>query len=230
MNRPITTEMIEKWIRSEDPTVRLVAIKACYGREVPIRIIKKGLKDEDLFVKIGAERACQGKDIPLKNIQKWFKSKDYIVRAAAIEGCAAKDKPLEIIENGLKDKNWEVCDVAARVWTVRTGEPLPYTRTIEPPERVYYPCLNGVVVMASIPEDAEIRGNYGGLCRANKAKILEVIGDFGGEEVGIIMQDKPVACYAGDEVFFENFDRGFNPCGFGFSFYCEIERVKYCLE
>ena len=166
------------------------------------------------------------KTITLEIIEKWLKDSDCDVRHAAMNACNGREVPLEIIEKGLKDSDCDVRHAATELWTKQTGKPLPIIRTIEPPERVYKKCLNGVIVVASIPADAEVRGSYNGKCRTNKAKIIEVIGSFGGEEVGISIYDETTAYFAGNDVFIDDFDRGFDECSTGFHFFCDIRQAQ----
>ena len=132
---------------------------------------------------------------------------------------------LETIERGLKDSD---CDVrtAAMNACVRLGYEIPLIRTIEPPEKVYKKCVGNVIVVASIPDDAEIRGNINGKCRTNKAKIVDIIGDFAGEKVGISVWDKKTTYFIGDNIEIDNFDRSFEECSTGFHFFCTKEQAE----
>lgn len=106
------------------------------------------------------------------------------------------------------------------------GNEIPVIRTIEPPELVYKKCCASVIVVAEIPKDAQVRGRYGSKCRASKAVIKEVIGDFCGEPVGISTYDKTTTYYAGDEVEIENFDLSDEECSTGFHFFCTKEEAE----
>lgn len=106
------------------------------------------------------------------------------------------------------------------------GISIPIIRTIEPPDLVYKKCVASVIVVASIPKDAQVRGRFGGKCRADKAVIKEVIGDFCGENVGISVYDKTTTYYAGDEVEIENFDLSNEECSTGFHFFCTKEEAE----
>ena len=106
------------------------------------------------------------------------------------------------------------------------GISIPIIRTIEPPEKVYKKCVGGVIVVASIPADAQVRGTLNGKCRTDKATITEVIGDFCGENVGISIWDKTTTYYAGDEIFVEDFDYSEEECSTGFHFFCTKELAK----
>ena len=140
--------------------------------------------------------ACQGKDVPLEVIEKWLRDSDWRVRAAAMNACQ---------QNGL---------------------PVPLIRTFEPPEMVYKSCLNGVIVEATIPADAQIRGAKGRKCRTNKAIIVNIIGSFCGEKVGIAHYDHKTTYFVGDEVEVENFDYSDAECSTGFHFFCTREEAE----
>ena len=97
---------------------------------------------------------------------------------------------------------------------------IPPYRAVNPPEKVYKKCEGGVIVVAHIPNDAEVRGTPNGKCRANKAEIVEIIGDFCGEPVGISKYDGTTWYYAGDVVEVEDFDYSDKECSTGFHFFC----------
>lgn len=109
-----------------------------------------------------------------------------------------------------------------KAWNV----PVPVTRTFEPPETVYKKCVGGVLVCAHIPADAEVRGKPSAKCRASKAIITGVIGDFCGEPVGISIHDNTVCYYAGDEIEIDDFDYSDNECSQGFHFFCSKEEAE----
>ena len=194
-------------------------------KELSLEIIEKGLKDEDCGVRAAAMNACQGKDVPLEIIEKGLKDEDWRVRAAAMNACRGKDVPLEIIEKGLKDED---CDVRAAAMNAcqKCGYELPLIRELEPPEMVYKKCVGGVIVVATIPEDAQVRGNINGKCRANKAVIVDIIGDFAGEKVGISVWDRTTTYFIGDEIIVDDFDYSSAECSTGFHFFCTRELAE----
>jgi hypothetical protein len=197
-------------------------MNACVGRDVPLEVMEKGLKDEDWDVRSAAMKACVGRDVPLEVIEKGLTDEDLSVRTAAMNACAGRDVPLEVIEKGLKDK---ACDVRKAAVNA-SGRERPLLQTFEPPETVYKKCLNDVIVCATIPKDAQVRGNFGQKCRANKAIITDVIGDFYGEPVGFSIYDSSVYYYKGDEVIIEDFDMSDEECSTGFHFFCTREEAK----
>ena len=171
-------------------------MNACNGREVPLEVIERGLKDEDWRVRAAAMNACNGREVPLEVIERWLKDEDCDVRAAAMNACNSNNIPIPII------------------------------RTIEPPELVYKKCVGGIIVVAFIPKDAQIRGNFNHKCRANKAVIKEIIGDLCGEPVGISKYDLRTLYYAGDEIEIDDFDFSNRECSTGFHFFCTIEEAQ----
>jgi hypothetical protein len=142
-----------------------------------------------------------------------------------MNACQGRDIPLETIEKGLKDESWRVRCAAMKICK-ENGIKFPSSRTIEPPDVVYKKCINDVIVVASIPKDAHIRGSVGRKCRASKAVITEIIGDICGYKVGISHYDAKTAYYVGDEVEIEDFDFGFDECSTGFHFFCSLNEAR----
>ena len=136
-----------------------------------------------------------------------------------------KDIPLEVIEKWLKDGD---CDVrtAAMNACQKNGVEIPIIRNFEPPKNVYKKCLLGIIVVAEIPESAQIRGKFGAKCRASAAKIVDIIGDICGEKVGISKYDTKTIYEIGDEVFVDNFDYSNEECSTGFHFFCTKEEAE----
>lgn len=126
------------------------------------------------------------------------------------------------IERWLKDGD---CDVRQAAMNA-LGDRNMVTRTIDPPERVYKKCWGDVIVVAEIPKDAHIRGSIGQKCRASKAKIVDIIGDFGGTKIGISLYDGETCYFIGDEVEIDNFDMSFEECSTGFHFFCTEDEAR----
>ena len=165
------------------------------------------------------------KEISLSVIEKGLRDSDWRVRTAAMNACQGKDVPLEVIEKGLRDSDGRV-RLAAMNWCKDHGSEIPVTRTFEPPEKVYKKCAAGVIVVAHIPADAHVRGTPNGKCRASKAEIVDIIGDFYGEKVGISLYDGSVWYFAGDEIEIEDFDFSNAECSQGFHFFCTLEQAQ----
>ena len=192
-------------------------------KELTLETIERWLKDSDCYVRTAAINACQGKDVPLEIIERGLKDPDYDVRTAAMNACQGKDVPLEVIERWLKDSDWRVRTAAMNACQ---GKEIPIIRTIEPPAEVYKKCFGGVIVCASIPADAQVRGAYGHKCRASKAVITRVIGYVAGEPVGISNYDRKTTYYEGDEVEITDFDYSDKECSTGFHFFCTREEAE----
>ena len=136
-----------------------------------------------------------------------------------------KEISFDTLRAWLKDPNWCVRKAAMNACQER-GIDLPILRTIEPPETVYKKCKFGVLICATIPSDAQIRGAYGQKCRASKAVITDVIGSVRGEPVGISKYDSRITYYSGDEVEIEDFDFSDEECAAGFHFFCTREEAE----
>ena len=165
------------------------------------------------------------KQLSLETIEAGLKDSDCDVRQAAMNACQGRDVPLTVIEAGLKDSDWSVRQAAMNA-CVKNGYPIPVIRTIEPPETVYKKCVGDVIVCATIPETAQVRGKKGSKCRASAAHITEIIGTFGGESVGISVWDKKTTYFVGDDVLIEDYDMSDEECSQGFHFFCTIEEAK----
>ena len=158
------------------------------------------------------------RELSLEVIERWLKDSDDDVRCAAMNACQGKDVPLGVIERGLKDSDDDVRRAAMNACQAN-GIDLPIIRTVEPPATVYKKCMLGVIVFASIPTDAQVRGTAGRKCRANRAVITKVVGDVCGEPVGISIYDKRTTYFEGDEIFIADFDYSDEECSSGFHFF-----------
>ena len=222
-----------EWIENKlddyyDSGSRTEAIKTCANRDnVPLEWIKKILKDDYWYVRLAAINACINRhDVPLEWIAERLNDEEYTVRVEAIKTCAGRDDiPLEWIEKRFNDSSWSV-RVAAMHYLKIKNLPIPFKRTFEPSAVVYKKCLNGVIVCAEIPADAQVRGAEGHKCRADKAKIIDIIGDFYGEQVGVSTFDNSTLYFVGDEIEIEDFDCGDAECSTGFHFFCTKEEAK----
>ena len=162
--------------------------------------------------------------ITVEIIERWLKDDDCDVRAAALNACQGRNVPLEIIERGLKDDDWYV---RAAALNACQGRDVPlFKRTFEPPKIVYKKCINDVIVLATIPETAFVRGSKGKKCRASQAKIIDVIGNVQGVKVGISDHDKKTMYFPGDEITIDDFDMSADECSTGFHFFCTKEEAE----
>ena len=162
------------------------------------------------------------KAISLDLIERWLKDSDWRVRQAAMNACNGRDVPIDLIERGLKDSDCDVRQAAMKLAADRNM----ITRTIDVPEKVYKKCYGDVIIVAEIPSDAYVRGEIGRKCRASKAKIVDIIGDFGGEKIGISLYDGETCYFIGDEIEIDDFDMSFEECSTGFHFFCSKEEAE----
>ena len=223
--KTISLETIKQGLSDNDRDVRTAAMNACQGKDVPLDVIRQWISDDDWRVRTAAMNACQGKDVPLDVIKQGLSDNDWHVRTAAMNACQGKDVPLDVIKQGLSDDD---CDVrtAAMKWYKSVGLDIPVIRTIEPPKTVYKKCLCDVIVCAEIPAQAQVRGNFGQKCRASAAKIVNVIGNFAGEQVGISKYDMKTTYFEGDEVEVEDYDYSDEECSKGFHFFCTLKEAR----
>ena len=165
------------------------------------------------------------KNLTLEIIEKWLKDSDWRVRTAAMNACQGKDIPLEIIEKGLKDSDYDVRTAAMNACR-KNGIEIPIIRNFEPPKMVYKKCLCNIIVVAEIPESAQVRGSIGKKCRASEAKIIDIYGDICGEKVGISKHDPKTIYEIGDVVIVDDFDFSQEECSTGFHFFCTLEEAE----
>jgi len=116
-----------------------------------------------------------------------------------------------------------------KLWAEK-GNPYPLIRSIEPLKTVYKKCLGGIIVCATIPEYAQVRGKYGDKCRASAALITNVLGIYRGQSIGVSLHDKKTTYRIGDVVEIDDFDMSDTECSTGFHFFCsEYEARRYNL-
>ena len=190
----LSIDIIKKWSVSDDCNMRAAAINACQGKDIPFDIIEQGLYDDNWIIRNTAMHACRGRDVPFDIIKQKLNDSSYNVRAAAVQ--YIKNNNINIdIENLY----------------------IPY-RAIEPPKKVYKKCMGDVIVVATIPDDAEIRGGYRNKYRSNKAKIIDIIGTLDGVKIGISRFDMTTTYSIGDEIYIDDFDLSDTECSTGFHF------------
>lgn len=253
-NAPL--ELIERGLGDTHRMVRAAAMKACNGRNVPLEFIEQGLNGEGYIVKVAAIDACEGKNISLTIVKKWSKSRYCVFRAAAMKACVGRDVPPELIIRGLKDEFWLVRTMALeacsgkdiprkyikrnlkskhnnyrRSHATTKARESNYSesacrKTFEPPAKVYKRCAHDVTVVAEIPQDAYVRGKPNQKCRASKAKIVDIIGAYCGEKIGISIYNNNIYYLIGDEIEIDDFDLGDDECSTGFHFFCTPEEAE----
>ena len=189
-----------------NPMVAKAMLEACFEVKLPMKYAKQVLRskidDERAWAAMDAAiRWCERVDIPRGRIMKLAGENSGLVfecfKHRRLAHLPAYDTP------GLKAE-----------------------RAIEPPELVYKKCLNDVIVVATIPPYANIsKGAHGGY-RSNSAKIVEVIGDFLGDEVGISLYDLKTQYRAGDKVYIQDFDYSNEEAVQGFHFFCTRDEAE----
>ena len=230
-DRDVPLGIIKQGLDDDDCDVREATMCACQNKDIPLDIIKQGLDDVNYTVRIATMCACQGKSISFDIIKRGLNDVDYGVRVAAMDICQDLGVPFDILKQWLAD---DECNVrAAAVQYIKNNNInidieniYKSYRTIEPPRRVYKKCMGDVIVVATIPDDAEIRGSYHAKCRTNKAKIIDIIGAFGGVKVGVSRYDMTTTYFVGDDVYIDDFDLSNDECSTGFHFFCDIEQAK----
>lgn len=220
--------ILDNWyIESTEVSIRALIMDIVGARRGGVALLSRGLKDDSANVRESASRAFYRKRISLARIGCFRKSNPFLSakRVASMYALARhKNAPIKWLVDGLKDANSDVV-AAARFASSQLG--LPPFKVVEIDENVYKKCLGDVIVIAEIPKDAETRGNQGKYCRSNKAKIVDIIGDFYGEKIGISCYDNDVRYQIGDYVKIPDFDfhenRFFVP---GFYFFLTFLEAK----
>lgn len=171
-----------------------------------------------------AARAFRGRDVPVARIVYLLHSAGESAQMAGLYAYSA-DMPIPYVEIGEKliSKNANVRKLAATVCDKSVQRTV---RVVEPAGQVYKKCAGGVIVIATIPADAQIRGNSSQGYRANKATIVDVIGTFCGEPVGVSLYDHAITYRIGDEVEISDYDFCYESMSTGFHFFIEYERAK----
>ena len=216
---------ISSWIESPSGDLRLAAVNACverdklHNKELLLKVIEVGLIDTNIITSNTAAELCLNINIPYSKVAEWQDSGLFFKRLAAMYACVGRlDAPVSYIEKGLHDTDVRVRRAAAMARETRRYKPL--VRTFEPPNVVYKKCV-GTMVVAGIPEDAQVRGDPKGKCRANKAVILDIVGDIWGEKIGIPLGEPEMLYRINDQILTIDFDYGLGvenkP---GFTFYC----------
>lgn len=191
---------------SYDPLIRQHAVRESNG---DYDILKKAINDESFNVKEEAARiAAKHKNIDI--LRTAIQDQNKNIRAIAV-----KSGYDELVKIGLNDMDRSIRDLAIYYCD----------RTFEPPKLVYNRCVGDVIVVATIPKDALIRGNIGEKCRTNKAKIIDILHNSLGVDFAISRYDFNTTYKIGDEIEIKDFDRSNNKCFNGFYFFCSEEEA-----
>lgn len=234
----IPLSVICKWLaEKKNWHKRAAAMLACIGQDIPFSVIQRGLTDEDHDVREAAMRVCMSiKYQPVPNafmvdqIARWLQDdEDSHLRVTALQACVRWDVPAAIIRRRLTDENQTIRKTATMICKQK-GIALPLVRMVEPPPIVYKKCIGDVIVCAQIPADAQVRGQEGTMCRADKAIICRIIGDFYGEKVGISLHNQTTTYWVGDTISVEDFDMSNDLHSSGFHFFCSRKEAERFSE
>lgn len=132
--------------------------------------------------------------------------------------------PFVVINRALRDNHPLVHETAL---IVAGNHNYPAHREFEPGIPVFKKCIGNVVVLATIPPEAEVRGDPRLEGRSNLAIITEVKGDFFGEPVGISFYDAATQYRKGSFIKVDNFDYSLEDCGTtGFHFFSTFKEAR----
>ena len=220
----IMPDKINRGLHNPYPEIVLMTLRSIIERsELTLDIIEWCLGYTNDRVKMAAAKSCTNILIPNETIMAWINSRDFYKQIAAAYACKKSTDATEKYLGLLLDlKNEKVHRLALEIEGAIPKSPLRNTFT--PPEKVYKKCLGGVIVVATIPEDAVVYGSEDGPCRASKAKIVDIEGNYYGEKVGISIYDLSTAYRIGDEISFDakEFDQTYRDHnGPGYYFFCD---------
>ena len=225
----IAPDKIERGLQNPYPDIVLATLRSVREREeLTIDIIKRCLNYENNSVKMAAAESCADIIIPNDIVLTWINSGDFHKQIAAAYACKKSPEAAEKYLGLLLDlKSNKARGIALEIEGMIPRSPSPDTFT--PPEKVYKKCLGDVIVIATIPKDAIVYGSEDSPCRASKANIIGIEGDFYGEEVGISIYDLSTTYRVGDRIEFDEkeFKRTYrNHGGPGFYFFCAKELAE----
>ena len=132
----------------------------------------------------------------------------------------------KLIEMGLGDEEYFVIRSAYKALK-KSGYEIPLKRTFEPPTTVYKKCRNDVIVCATIPDNAQVRGKDGYKCRASAAVITDVVGIMDDEKVGVSRHNSTIKYHIGDTIEIDDFDYSDEECSTGFHFFCTLKEAEH---
>ena len=231
-----------------DPDVRKAAIEALRSAKLgPAVIISsyhgaKSLAERICWMKVAAGRedfvlpiSPNEMDIleikEMRQIRVDNKVRDKWLTGTVKEKAAAlyslvdePNVPYVVINRALRDSDPLVHETAM---ILAGRHNYPAHREFEPGIPVFKKCIGNVVVLATIPPEAEVRGDPRVEGRSNFALITEVKGDFFGEPVGISFYDAVTQYRKGKFVRVDNFDFSLKDCGTtGFHFFSTFKEAR----
>lgn len=220
-NIEIPWEVLDDWRQSELVPYRAAAMYGCAGtsgRWLPFNWVNEGIEDMTAEVRRAAATAAAWRRIPNQYLKTWPNhSLDYLKALAVIWNFENREKENPTLRAEHGSKRWLkflLKSTTNRSRSVRTEATrayrlaeLPLIRDFEPLEYVYAYCANDAIVVAKIPDDAQVRLLQNGHGRASKATIVDIEGDFYGEKVGVPLDSYTTTMYRiGDEIVVEDFD------------------------
>ncbi len=216
--KKISFSVLEDWLSaSASDAYREAAMMNCIDNAAaPFKLIERGLIDNNEKVRMLAADACKGKNIPWDTVMQWIESKDPCMRRAAVRAAQDRsDVPAQLVAYVVRDYAIEVTSIASELTTFLAED----ARRSAVPEKVYQKCLNGAVAVAMIPSDAIIRGPFrNGEYRTNKATIVDIIGGFFGDKIGVSITDNSVCYRPGDQIVINYYDKSDAEYAAGFYF------------
>ena len=217
-------ELLREWLNDGDWLANKLIMDSIAQREDHANLLYKGLRHVDIDVKRAAAKAFRKKRLSIEEIDKLRKQGRWEFRAAAMYAAAGrKELPSWWITERLDDFSEDVV-IAARTAAEDRAD-IPPARVIEPKGNVYKRCLGDVIVVAKIPDTADIRGGKYKY-RANQAEIVDIIGDLFGEKVGVSTYDGKTQYRIGDQVQIKDFDHSDEVCSTGFHFFLTKKETR----
>lgn len=231
----ITKKVSEKYIKEwlvrasldeENEHYGTAAVAGCLDNyDIPDGIVDTVFwRAKSAYAKELAIELMVGRDVPSGKIIAMLHHTDsYTQRAGLYAYTCNHVVPHAEIADKMVASDQRVRCLAAFVCDKTRIAPL---RVVEPPDYVFKKCAGDVIVVARIPEDAQVRGNelYG--YRANKAIVEDIYGEFCGVPVGVSMYDHSKTYAIGQEVYVDDFDFGYEPMSTGFHFFADICQAK----
>lgn len=231
VGRRLSMDTIKNWagfsmIKYLPESFYCAAAAACNeNHAVPYRMVERVLREAPMTsAKLLAAKAFGRIYVPTDKIAAMLHESDRFVQMAGLYAYnAGLSIPHKAISGKLIANDVEIRRLAFRVCDKNQ---LAVRRVIEPPKHVYKKCAGDVVLVARIPEDAQIRGDAKYGYRADRAVIEDVHGDFCEERVGVSLHDHSVDYKIGQEVMICDYDLGYEPMSSGFHFFTDIYQAK----
>ena len=176
------------------------------------------------YAKKIAAAAIAGRYLPSGKVISMLHHPDSRIRCAGLYACMTNHSvPYTEKADMLLSDDVHVRRLASRI----CGKTRPsLVRVINPKGHVFKKCVGGVIIVADIPEDAQIRGNERYGYRADKATVVDVLGDFCGESVGVSLYRHDVSYRLGAQIRIDDFDFSYETLTTGFHFFTDYNQAK----